>query len=309
MMRTARRTAASAVRRAQFGRAIRPRNSARNSLRLSPPPSGFIVKNSWWDGVPPGPTWNHARGSHSLGYLLQQHSSADEARVCPNAHAPFYWTQCADLYTCRMAETAALARSAYQPLHLECSDASSTVKGLCAKGDRYFLKSLRQFGASLAVACFIKDEGEASPSDGATPVTVTVAADQSERGALPLVPDGAESGDAAAAAAPSKKPPAPLLCTPPVPQDEIALLFSPVKDELYRNDPDACGYYFFPYELLEEINAKYGGFEVDEMVVEWADEAYAANAADHPELDYELLKKDTRTQRDATFGAPVPQLS
>ena len=104
-------------------------------------------------------------------------------------------------------------------------------------------------------------------------------------------------------------PPAPLLCTPPVPQDEIALLFSPVKDELYPNDPDACGYYFFPYELLEEINAKYGGFEVDEMVVEWADEAYAANAADHPELDYELLKKDTRTQRDATFGAPVPQLS
>ena len=99
------------------------------------------------------------------------------------------------------------------------------------------------------------------------------------------------------------------VCTPPVPQDEIALLFSPVKDELYANDPDACGYYFFPYELLEEINAKYGGFEVDEMVVEWADEAYAANAADHPELDYELLKKDTRTQRDATFGAPVPQLS
>ena len=290
-------------------RAIRRAIRTRNSPRLSPPPSGFIVKNSWWDGVPPGPTWNHARGSHSLGYLLQQHSSADEARVCPNAHAPFYWTQCADLSTCRMAETAALARSAYQPLHLECSDASSTVKGLCAKGDRYFLKSLRQFGASLAVACFIKDEGEASPSDGATPGTVTVAADQSERGALPLVPDGAESGDAAAAAAPSKQPPAPLLCTPPVPQDEIALLFSPVKDELYPNDPDACGYYFFPYELLEEINAKYGGFEVDEMVVEWADEAYAANAADHPELDYELLKKDTRTQRDATFGAPVPQLS
>ena len=57
-------------------------------------------------------------------------------------------------------------------------------EGALRKGERYFLKSLRQFGASLAVACFIKDEGEASPSDGATPVTVTVAADQSERGAL-----------------------------------------------------------------------------------------------------------------------------
>ena len=33
---------------------------------------GWIIKNSWWDGLPPAAhMWNHARGSHTLGYFLQ----------------------------------------------------------------------------------------------------------------------------------------------------------------------------------------------------------------------------------------------
>ncbi|EOD12703.1 hypothetical protein EMIHUDRAFT_452176, partial [Emiliania huxleyi CCMP1516] len=47
---------------------------------------GYIVKNSWWDGLPPGPGWKQARGSHSVAFFMQQVSPADEAAVCPNAH-------------------------------------------------------------------------------------------------------------------------------------------------------------------------------------------------------------------------------
>ena len=52
---------------------------------------GYIVKNSWWDGLPPGPGWKQARGSHSVAFFMQQVSPADEAAVCPNAHSPQSW--------------------------------------------------------------------------------------------------------------------------------------------------------------------------------------------------------------------------
>ena len=41
-----------------------------------------------WDGLPPTDAWDHARGSHSIAYFMQEISSADEAHACPNSHSP-----------------------------------------------------------------------------------------------------------------------------------------------------------------------------------------------------------------------------
>lgn len=87
-----------------------------------------------------------------------------------------------------------------------------------------------------------------------------------------------------------------LLCSPPVPVDDLAFAVGPVDEERYANDPDLCGHYFFPYELAAELQAAFGDFEVSDMDVRWPPSAYAANAADHPQLDYSLVAKDTHEQ-------------
>ena len=96
-----------------------------------------------------------------------------------------------------------------------------------------------------------------------------------------------------------------LVCSPPVPIDDLALAVAPIEAERYANDPDICGHYFFPYELAEEINARYGGFEVSDMDVRWHRSAYAANAADFAHLNYTLLRHDTYVQRHVHKSTPL----
>lgn len=47
-----------------------------------------------------------------------------------------------------------------------------------------------------------------------------------------------------------------------IPLEDLALVVSPVAEEDRPNDPDLCGFYFFPYELAEWTNAQFGGFQV-----------------------------------------------
>ena len=100
-----------------------------------------------------------------------------------------------------------------------------------------------------------------------------------------------------------------LICTPPLPLDDVALIVAPVEAERSPNDPDLCGHYFFPYELVEDINAANGGFEVSDMDVRWPASAYAANAADNQQLNYELLRKDTRVQNRVRKARPFVETS
>ena len=228
---------------------------------------GYILKNSWWDGLPPehlGGGWKHARGSHTVAFFMQHVSDDDEMRICPNCHSPRSWLQCDTLSECRSNETKVAAKKSRAPLNLECIDQSPFVRGLCKKGDGYFLQSISTHSTGLHVACFLRD------------------AEDSTR-----------------------------VCSPPVPLEDLALVFSPVKGECQPNDPQLCGFYFFPYELLEEIDATYRGFEVSDMDVEWEPEAFAANsnAATKKEgLDYALVERNTHTQREMKFTGPTPLL-
>ena len=77
---------------------------------------------------------------------------------------------------------------------------------------------------------------EAPPSDGVT------------RRAL-------ASGDGTApATAPTE------VCTPPLPLDDLAMVFGPAEAEDRKpNDPDLCGYYLMPYDLLDTLSVRFGG--------------------------------------------------
>jgi len=241
---------------------------------------GYILKNSWWDGLPPAPSWKKARGSHTIAYFMQQVSSADEAKTCPNAHSPQVWFRCDTVLTCRSNKTAVYAKAANQPLHLECVDESPFLKGFCEKGEGLFIKSIKPWGGGLSTACFVRDQAGAVEDEGEGQIIVN-------RRQL----------------AAEKRSPS-TICSPPVPLDDLALVVAPIEAERFKNDPELCGHYFFPYELAEDINAANGGFEVSDMDVRWQASAYAANKKRNSHLDYSLVERDTHTQGHVHKNVP-----
>ena len=292
---------------------------------------GWIVKNSWWDGLPPNfAFWNHARGSHSMDYFLQRISDNDERALCPNTHSPRSWYPCNDLKTCRSPETAMFARASKRVLRLECLDRSPFAKGICQRGDRYFLKHLEplggglSFGGGLTQACLVYDDPHHDTSDeegkGSGSVTRRLEEQQRpwQRRALSRerIDPVTNGGD---------------LCTPPLPVDDLAMIFTPVKEEERPNDPDVCGFYFMPYAVLDMLGRRFDGWFATDLDVHWSDTSYArssaaahataAHAADAADADaaaggsdgaaaaYEMLYKDTLTQHEPSFsGSPFPTI-
>ena len=191
-----------------------------------------------------------------------------------------------------------------QPLNLECIDRSPYLHGLCEKGERYYLTDIRSWGAGLAVGCFLRDAGEPAADDGGSDPAGVVAVRGGERGGSAGGAAAAGEGGGAVADSTGRVEPR-RVCSPPVPIDDLALVFAPIEEERRPNKPDLCGFYFFPYALAETISAHgQGAFEVDDMEVVWSAASYAANAADHPEKDYSLLRADTHKQDSVRIASP-----
>ena len=290
---------------------------------------GYIVKNSWWDGLPPselGGGWVHARGSHTIDYFLQKVATRDEAQSCPNAHAPRSWYACSSLLECRSRATAAFAAADKRPLHLTCIDRSSdTLKGFCRVGEPLFLESLFEWGAGLTVGCFLRDRGDSAESAGRDAVVKLPVHDkyrkhrgsldrgfgrrQLEQLAIDSRAEDRRRADSRVEGARDGSDDRPvehdddILCSPPVPVDDLALTVAPIDAERYTNDPDLCGHYFFPYELAEEIQATFGDFQVSDVDVRWPASAYAANAATHTGLDYSGISNSTFKQRRLHYSS------
>lgn len=106
---------------------------------------GFIIRNTWHDGqTPMGP-----RGSHSVRYLLQQISDADERAICPNAFNPWNYYMCDTVADCLSATTANVAAMAYQPVRLNCINSA-----VCSTSMLYLAKNVTTVEDSMAVMCF-----------------------------------------------------------------------------------------------------------------------------------------------------------
>jgi len=93
-------------------------------------------------------------------------------------------------------------------------------------------------------------------------------------------------------------------CLPPHTVVEIGKFFRPV--EFWENDPQKCGFYFYPYEVGKQIKMSFQGFYTNDYDIKWHKQSYAANEHLYPELDYTELKKSTKTQRSYSFNGPFP---
>ena len=250
---------------------------------------GFILKNSWFDGIHPALGPMHARGSHSLKYWMQEITEWEEASICPNSHNPENWYQCGNTdevvrskrhadpgmniplpidrsttpetvaESCLSKETELYARVSFQPLHLRCTDPLFCI----VKDDyTYFVRNTTQWGDRMLHMCLLEYN--------------TVTSKSTE------------------------------LCLPPMLAQKIAYVLSPVEDEIRENDPDACGFYFYPYEVQRQYKAQFGNFYVNDFDIEWHAQSYAANKALYSDLDYSDVEKSTRKQSQYEFVGPFP---
>ncbi|KDO21954.1 hypothetical protein SPRG_21201 [Saprolegnia parasitica CBS 223.65] len=235
---------------------------------------GYILKNSWWDGVDPplGPV--HARGSHSIRYFMQEISEFEERFNCPNSANPANWYQCqgrvgvihADAGVIRAPINASLvaydeclsddtrrdAASSFSPLRLSC-----TNDAFCKANATYFVRNSTAVGDGFQAFCFFEYLGDGNSSD---------------------------------------------VCLPAMLPTDLAHAFAPIEAEAYANNPDVCGFYFYPYAKQRAGAALGWEVSADDLDVTWAPQSYAANARKFPTLDYTLVCSDTaRTMDNISF--------
>lgn len=95
-------------------------------------------------------------------------------------------------------------------------------------------------------------------------------------------------------------------CLPPLLVRSVAKIFAPVEAETRENDPDQCGFYFMPYEVVQRYVNLFEGFFVNAFDVVWHPQSYAANQQEYPHLDYSHVKESTQSQRQREFVGPFP---
>ncbi|KDO18739.1 TKL protein kinase, partial [Saprolegnia parasitica CBS 223.65] len=239
---------------------------------------GYILKNSWWDGVarPLGPPSAH--GSHSIRYFMQEISEFEERFNCPNSANPANWYQCqgrvgvihADAGVIRAPINASLvaydeclsddtrrdAASSFSPLRLSC-----TNDAFCKANATYFVRNSTAVGDGFQTFCFFEYLGDSNSSD---------------------------------------------VCLPAMLPTDIAHAFAPVEAEAYANNPDVCGFYFYPYAKQRAGAALGWEVSADDLDVTWAPQSYAANAHKFPTLDYTLVRQSTKVQKAAPVLGPIP---
>jgi len=99
-----------------------------------------------------------------------------------------------------------------------------------------------------------------------------------------------------------------VYCTPFHIPAQIAYWFRPIQDQLdvLQDDEDLCGFWFWPYEMLNKQVGMYNNYYSTYFDIEWDDQSYAKNSGDHPDLDYSFIKQSTFSQKNMTFDTPSP---
>ncbi|DAZ93109.1 TPA: hypothetical protein N0F65_006861 [Lagenidium giganteum] len=248
---------------------------------------GYILKNSWYDGVNPPLGPKHARGSHSLRYWMQEIGDWEERTMCPNSYSPHNWYQCGNsgevvhrngepgarvpvpfkrsnafregIESCLSAETQLYAETNIQPLHLHCTDPSYCVQ---SEDYVYFVRNTTEWGDRMTMMCLFEYNKNTTESSE--------------------------------------------ICLPPMLLESIAYIFAPDEAEVKENDGDVCGYYFYPYEVQRQYVTKFEGFYVNNYHIRWHPQSYAANQDRYPDLDYTEVIKSTKKQNQYEFDGPFP---
>lgn len=100
-----------------------------------------------------------------------------------------------------------------------------------------------------------------------------------------------------------------------LPLQVIALYFTPIDEQVKRLTPnqDYCGYYFFPYDIVEQQIAYFGGFNCIYYDIDWNDSSYLANKdkEGNEKYDYSYIEASTGVQNfdEVKFYGSAPYIN
>lgn len=253
---------------------------------------GFIIKNSWHDlTYNQGPSGRGARGSHSVAYWMQQISGWDEKALCPNPLNPDNWQSCVNQQMGPTMRRSARARR---------SDSDDVDVSVCLNAT--YMKYLVDVALQPAeFRCRALPSQDGWCSNATNYRYWLLSSERSvEQDLVKLCMLQYDTTNGA------KK----TICTPYVNPSLITYIWAPIaeQEKKLQNDPDYCGYYFWPYELSYKQTGMYVNYFSTYFDIEWDDSSYAANANKYgSQFDYGLLRQSTHQQKLRDFGSlPSP---
>ena len=238
---------------------------------------GYILKNSWFDGTEPPLGPRIARGSHSMRYWMQEISDWEERTMCPNSHVPYNWYQCGNSKPVTHGSTGFNRSRAFN----EGIDAC-----LSAETKLYADTNIQPLHLRCRDEAFCKTD----------PEHVYFVRNTTEWGDRMTMMCVFEHNNITSAARD--------FCLPPMLIQKIAYIFEPM--EKRDNDPDQCGFYFFPYEVVRQYVSMFEGFYVNSFDIKWHPQSYLKNQHHYPHLDYSNVQNSMRKQKKYNFVGPFP---
>ncbi|KAH7828462.1 putative papain family cysteine protease domain containing protein [Monocercomonoides exilis] len=288
---------------------------------------GFVIKNSWHDQIY---EWNYgsrsgrgARGSHSIPYWMSEYSTWDERMVCPNVHLPENWVSCSTIE----AGPTALSNGAGEEL------ANSTNP----EAAKYSLKPKMSAAMKKDVEKIMKRYARKSNEDPKTPVDqclkgnfmkemFDVLKQPFEFECNPKTADiygcdnakyryfvdkitfnenGLATGYFVGVEKADETKYADFIVRD-VPPSILGEVLKPVAEQTEENDPDNCGYYFIPYDILQKSNHGGTTWSSTYFDIDWEDSSYLINKDKYPKYDYQYLENSVRKQKRHEFDGPLP---
>jgi len=241
---------------------------------------GFIIRNSWYDLVYYDEPDRGARGSHSIAYWMQQISEWDERKICPGPLNPENWMSCVEELTGPRGDapkgsndydlTNCLNDTSMKHLvevSLQPVEFECLDDRVCDKGANF-----RYFLINL-------DHSAEQDLVRVCMLRYDNATEQKEK-----------------------------ICTPYHFPGKVSYWFRPVQWQLdkLKDDEDLCGFWFWPYDVLNKQVGMVQQFFVNWFDIKWDDQSYVANKAKYPNLNYTWLEKSTFPQKTMDFYSPSP---
>jgi len=247
---------------------------------------GFIVKNSW--GTSSG---------HSLKYWTQEISIMEENLLCPDEYSAKSWlpvdTDCV-LGGKSVQQCSKDAQQLYKRVRGQWIRGATVLKCNQLKDGAYFGFSECNINKNYVLASVRLTMYRY----GGAPSGVWI--DNDINGAF--VAHFFEFDDDESVA--------PVLkATTPTTWSNLERIFTP--KEVIGNDPQQCGFYFYPYQYFQEALARMPSAGHDALGsmsyydIEWADSSYLANAASYSNFNYDFLRDSTKQMKVYNFTGPI----
>jgi len=250
---------------------------------------GFIIRNSWHDKLYSTKA-RGGRGSHSVAYFMNEISAWDEKLICPGPENPENWLSCVQ----QSAGPTMKVEGRHRLEVKEGNDATYDIKDTCLS--KPFMDHL--LNVSLQPNEFVCTDASFCSTDSRYRYFLIDSIRNPRQDLAKVCMLQYDTITAAQA----------TLCTPYLIPTKIAYLFTPIPSQLAKlqNSEDLCGYWFWPYEMLDKQVGLYNNYYSNYFDIKWDDSSYAAKASSYPQYDYSWLKKSTGTQKSITFTTPSP---